>query len=391
MTALPPANDPTIPPPTPVAEAARPAPEQGLACCLSGGGYRAMLFHVGSLWRINEAGLLPSLKCVSSVSGGSITAAVLGVNWGALDFGKDQVADGFVPAIVAPLRAFARHTIDWLAVVGGGLNPFGTIAESIAAAYRKHLFGHKTLQDLPDSPIFVLDATNVQTAALWRFRRAFMGDYRTGLIHNPTLEVAVAVGASSAFPPFLSPVHLDLAGQHFEPDKFADLQHPPYTTKVVLSDGGVYDNLGLEPVFKHYDTVLVSDGGQKIAPEPDPASDWARHSYRILDLVDNQVRSLRKRLLIAAYVDQSRKGAYWGIRTNIRDYGLEDALNAECPHDKTLQLAAVPTRLEAMPEDLQERLINWGYAVCDAALRKHYNADNKIAPPQGFPYPERGV
>jgi hypothetical protein len=34
-------------------------------------------------------------------------------------------------------------------------------------------------------------------------------------------------------------------------------------------------------------------------------------------------------------------------------------------------LAAVPTRLERVPDDLQERIINWGYAVCDAALRKH--------------------
>jgi NTE family protein len=135
--------------------------------------------------------------------------------------------------------------------------------------------------------------------------------------------------------------------------------------------------------------VLVSDGGQKIAPEPDPASDWARHSYRVLNLIDNQVRSLRQRLLIAAYEDKTRKGTYWGIRTNIRNYHLDDALNVECPYDQTLRLAAVPTRLEAMPEDVQERLINWGYAVCDAALRKHY--DDKIAPPRGFPYPARGV
>src|SRR5262245_56892929 len=108
-----------------------------------------------------------------------------------------------------------------------------------------------------------------------------MGDYRTGLVKKPTLELAVAVGASSAFPPFLSPVPLDVSGQYFEADTIADLQQPPFTTKVVLSDGGVYDNLGLEPVFKHFDTVLVSDGGLKIAPEAEPASDWAQHSYRV--------------------------------------------------------------------------------------------------------------
>src|ERR1044072_5945833 len=56
---------------------AHPAP--GVALCLSGGGYRAMLFHLGALWRLNEAGLLRGLVRVSSVSGGSITAGVLGM------------------------------------------------------------------------------------------------------------------------------------------------------------------------------------------------------------------------------------------------------------------------------------------------------------------------
>ena len=47
-----------------------PEPEHGTALCLSGGGYRAMLFHAGVLWRLNDAGLLPSLRRVSSVRAG---------------------------------------------------------------------------------------------------------------------------------------------------------------------------------------------------------------------------------------------------------------------------------------------------------------------------------
>ena len=65
-----------------------------------------------------------------------------------------------------------------------------------------------------------------------------------------------------------------------------------YNDKWVLSDGGVYDNLGLETVEKNYRTILVTDSGAKIAPEESPASNWAEHSKRILDIVDNQVRSL---------------------------------------------------------------------------------------------------
>jgi NTE family protein len=63
--------------------------------CLSGGGYRAMLFHLGALWRLNQLGYLAKLDRVSSVSGGSITAAALARRWGELSFDADQVATNF--------------------------------------------------------------------------------------------------------------------------------------------------------------------------------------------------------------------------------------------------------------------------------------------------------
>jgi NTE family protein len=224
----------------------------------------------------------------------------------------------------------------------------------------------------------------MQTAALWRFSRRYMGDYRVGLVIEPHVRLAVAVAASSAFPPFLSPMILKNA-QPVIPTKGADLNKAPYTERVVLSDGGVYDNHGLETAFKRYKTLLVSDGGQKIANEERPSENWAGHSLRVLDVVDNQVRSLRRRMLIEAYENESRAGAYWGIGTRYAAYRLtEDPLG--CAARDPSNLAAIPTRLEAMPAELQNRLINWGYAVCDAALRKHVTTVG-IAPPNGFPKP----
>ena len=87
-------------------------PTSGTALCLSGGGYRAMLFHVGVLWRLDEGGLLPELDRVSSVSGGSITAGVLGLNWDRLDFDPSGVAQGFSAQVVEPVRRFARVGVD---------------------------------------------------------------------------------------------------------------------------------------------------------------------------------------------------------------------------------------------------------------------------------------
>ncbi|MFC7699448.1 patatin-like phospholipase family protein [Bradyrhizobium sp. GCM10028915] len=367
-------------------------PEDGIGLALSGGGYRAMVFHVGALIRLNEVALLRKIKRISSVSGGSITAGVLGTSWNELKFTND-VASNF-EIVVERVRKMADVTVDAGAIIGGILLP-GSISERVANAYDKTLFKGARLEALPDdsqpgNPRFVINATNIQTAALWRFSRNYMGDYRVGLVEQPDVSLAVAVAASSAFPPVLSPSELDIA-QPVINTPGADLHKEPYIGTAVLSDGGVYDNLGLETIVKRYTTLLVSDAGQKIAPEPDPHRDWARHSLRVLDTVDNQVRSLRKRHLIDSYHRKDHTGTYWGIRTSFADYQLADD-PLKCATRNPVALAEIPTRLEAMPRNVQDRLMNWGYAICDAALRAHLDAalqtklGVKIGLPTNFPF-----
>jgi NTE family protein len=368
-------------------EVAKPL-KDAIGLCLSGGGYRAMLFHLGTLWRLNEAAYLGKLDRISSVSGGSITAGVLALHW--KDLGVTPNAPASKLAIVVDeIRKLASHTIDIGSVLEGVFGP-GTVSDKIQKSYDEMLFHGTTLQDLPDDPPrFVINATNVQSTALWRFSKPFMADWRVGMVRNPTVPLAAAIAASSAFPPVLSPAELDLRkyGCVFETTPGNDLQREPYISKALLTDGGVYDNMGLETVWKGYKTVLVSDAGGHIEPEESPHRDWARHAYRILDIEDNQVRSLRKRQVIAAYKQSERNGAYWGIRTNILDYQVDKPL--PCPFDKTMILARIATRLKALSDSDQMRLINWGYAVCDAAMRKH--VDPSVALPLGFPYPDKGV
>ena len=86
--------------------------EEGIALCLSGGGYRAMLFHLGALWRLYELGILKDVKRISSVSGGSITAAALGRRWSQLSFKPAAVRKDFEALVVKDVRALARKTID---------------------------------------------------------------------------------------------------------------------------------------------------------------------------------------------------------------------------------------------------------------------------------------
>src|SRR5436190_16680394 len=155
-------------------------PESGAGLCLSGGGYRAMVFHIGVLWRLYEAGLLASLQRISSVSGGSITAGTLALAWPKLGFDPADPG-GFTEHVVKPLRTLAGRTLDAYAVLGGILLP-GAVADRVASAYGELLFGDATLQALPDQPRFVINATNVQSGALFRFSKPYMGDYRIGRI-----------------------------------------------------------------------------------------------------------------------------------------------------------------------------------------------------------------
>ena len=224
--------------------------EEGIALCLSGGGYRAMVFHIGVLWCLNEAGYLPKLQRISSVSGGSITAGILALAWGALAFDQRGVSPQFTEKVATPLREMASTTVDEEAILGGIFLP-GSISDKVASAYRKHLFAGATLQDLPDTPRFIFNATNVQSGALWRFEKPYMGDYRVGQVEKPTVPLAMAVAASSAFPPLLSPCTLAIAPGACKAVPGVDLNQAPYTTSVVLTDGGVYDNLGLETVYHH--------------------------------------------------------------------------------------------------------------------------------------------
>jgi NTE family protein len=206
-----------------------------------------MLFHLGALWGLNELGILRRLIRISSVSGGSITAGVLGLHWKSLAFDEHQVATNFEQLLINPIRRIAGVTIDIGAIIKGKVIPGETVATEMANAYRKILFGKATVQDLPadnEGPRFVVNATNVQTRVLWRFSKPFMGDYRVGLVRNPTIELATAVAASSGFPPFLSPLQLELRPEQFDRTTNGGLQIEPFDSSVVLTDGGVLRQSG---------------------------------------------------------------------------------------------------------------------------------------------------
>lgn len=346
-------------------------PQKGIGLCLSGGGFRATLYNLGSLWRLNEFGLLPKLSVITSVSGGSIVSSLLGLKWSSLDFDPSGRAGKFVELVAEPIRDFCKRDIAGPAVFQGLVNPFKSIGDEMVEYY-EDLYGKATLQDLPDdaiAPQFLIYATSLQSGVSVRMTRRFLWDYKVGRVLSPTVGLAQAVAASSAFPPFLSPNEIEI-NQPWQTTTGATLTTPEYRDNLVLTDGGVYDNMGLEAVWDRYQTVLVSDAGAPLLPEVKPKSDWLRMSTRVMDIVTEQTRALRKRRLIDDFKQAAsgRVGAYWGIRSSIVDYGFNDPMTQDS--DLTRSLALVRTHLNAFADEEQGHLINWGYAMCDLAIRK---------------------
>lgn len=362
--------------------------KDGIGLALSGGGFRAALFHLGALRRLVELDILPSVERISSVSGGSIIAGRLAEVWD--DFAHAPDVHRFETLVGDPIRAFCDETIDIWAITKATLSPFATAGEMLEQAYAKGLIT-KRLDQLPDHPTFIFNAANMQTGRNFRFGKAYMGDWRIGLHPGPTVPVARAVAASSAFPPFFSPVVLKGPGP-FSMVEGADLNgDPAFTRKIVLADGGVYDNLGLETVWKRCKTVLVSDAGAPFGAKPKPLSDWLSQGMRALDVTTDQARGLRKRALIDAFKrgdatdGLARSGAYWGLDTEIAEYKLPDSL--PCNPKVTAELARMRTRLNRFTDREKGMLINFGYALADAAIRRYASALVKTPMPAVWPYP----
>ncbi|MCA0176866.1 MAG: patatin-like phospholipase family protein [Proteobacteria bacterium] len=356
----------------------------GLA--LSGGGYRATLFGLGSLWRLNDAGLLGRLDRITSVSGGSILMGVLAHRWRQLQF-IDGRADNFAQVVAEPVRAFCAKTIDVGAGLAGLLVPFKTAGDFLAHRYEKDLFGEATIKGLPpaaaDTPKFIFYATNLQTGRSFRFRQDMVADYLLGVSYTTDVPLAVAVAASSAFPPIFSPVVLKT-----DPAAWSEGGKLPNLTalrkRIVLADGGVYDNMGLESLVDNVDVVLVSDAGAPFEVEEKPHEDHVLQLGRVRDILIDQTRALRKRWLIAELAAERKRGAYWGIGTQLAAYGSAPRMTADSPISDALE--HVPTRLAAFDAERQGHLINWGYALCDVSLRARVGLPTPMA--AAWPVPE---
>lgn len=248
-----------------------------IALALSGGGSRAIAFHLGCLRALNARGILTDIGQMSSVSGGSVIAALYCSGGG--DFeeferrARSMLSKGFlIPSVgiafttLEAVKAFAAVVpliIDRAAavVIGTALRLIGLKRLTKGAWFRaspfrrwasrttilrrtfSRTYGGTMLSQLrTDRPKLILVACELRAKAAFYFTSERIHCWRYGDAPITGVEVADAVSASAAYPAALPAI-----------DRRFKFGPGDETTRVVLTDGGVYDNLGLSPFWPDRD------------------------------------------------------------------------------------------------------------------------------------------
>jgi NTE family protein len=358
----------------------------GTALCLSGGGYRAALFHLGAMLRLHERDELPEIELFSAVSGGSIALAWLVSRYLALR--EDETEDfdewcgrcDFRAQVLEPFRAVAARDLRSFAVLATApvnwLWPTPRV-RLLERGYRRFL-GELTLGELPEAPNFVFCATDLAFGCNWEFSRRRVGDFQAGYLREPgAVALATAVAASSSFPPLFGPVRLPARALDYTGGKQSGSE---LLDRIELSDGGVYDNMAMEPALKRCARVLVSDAGAPFGFQA--GRHYFRRLLRYAAVMGNQAVALRKRLFYCRREAGEFTGAYWHLGEE-RDAGADGYSLGLCRD----VLARVRTDLDRFTAAEFDVLVNHGYFSCEAGLVADDFGEAE-APAPRWPYPD---
>jgi integrative and conjugative element protein (TIGR02256 family) len=357
-----------------------------LGVALSGGGFRATLAGLGVLRYLTDVGLLGQVRLVSSVSGGSIANGLLAVAYDQARTAlfEPEAVDRLViaPAVTAiTTRSLSR---DLLANAWRALPPGVTRTHLLDRLLDQRFFAGRLLRDLPTGCWFMFNAANVATGARFRFDRDLVGDYVLGsaATAETRLRVSTAVAASAAVPGLFPPLPLkDIA--------FACGD----AHQARLVDGGVYDNLGLEPITKRAELFLVAlnAGGlfHTNAYGTFSRIPVLRDLERANALLYRQVSALRSRWLFDRLTRSSvgldngaRLGVLVALATQFNAATLSGQAaeglaewHAVAPEQDPVtrhQLSRVATSFGRFPPELVEALLYLGWWLCGAAFAAYH-------------------
>lgn len=349
---------------------------------LSGGGIRAIVFHLGVLQSLAKKGLFEKVSFISSVSGGSLCLGLI------YSLSKNQwpSSDYFLKSILPNIKEILtsidiqkkfkmRIFLSPWNIIRGKANILGEIIE-------KEWGILSDLSEIPDEPRWIINATCFETGKNWRFMSKRMGDYLSNYVLRPKFKLSYAIASSSAILGLIGTLKIkteDYIWKRFISQTQTEIVKPQF--KVFhLWDGGVYENLGVESLFKNnkinrkeFDYLIVSDASASLKQVKKPSYSSLKSVIRLLDITTDQMRALRSRSLIDYFKTNVSKGILLRIGNTCK-YILDQAnanaknfyLTKTLSKDEVLKLANMETSLKKLNHKEYELLERHGYEVCEA-------------------------
>ncbi len=364
---------------------------QGVALCLSGGGYRAALFHLGGLRRLDQLGILSQVDTIASVSGGSILSAQIAghlvANPQAWGRPGDRIA-GFEDGIAAPMIALAQRDIRTRAALARFWPPWNLFRRNaqMDGLTRKLSVGYAGagLAEVPEHPRFLFCATDVVNRTLWTFdsKTRAMGNPRAGWAPFGDLTIARAAAASSCVPLLFRPMRIEAALE----GGTGDCPGAPAGPMDIV-DGGFYDDLGIESVWDDHAVVLVSDGTPGFKPRPRiPRLIW--NQLRPVITVMEQATEPRARWFRARLRQGELAGGYWGIPSLPSGYGYRSTVPPYPDELIRCWIQFVRDDVDPFSEGEQAVLQNHGYLMADIAINATAPSLIRLPSPPVVPFPD---
>jgi NTE family protein len=243
---------------------------------------------------------------------------------------------------------------------------------------------HGNVSNMPMNPRWTINATCYETGKNWRFIAERMGDYVANYVIKPNYPLADAIATSAAFPGLIGPLKI-MTGKYkwFKYDKDKDV--PPIATKplakkLTLWDGGVYDNLGAEALYKPskglkegINFLFVSDASKPLDIEEQKWPCKINSLLRLLNIPLDQVRALRAREMFC-YFDENKNGGYLIMGKTISGLFEQYNVRIDCDQNRCLneqvieRVFSFPTTLRKLKEDEFGLIYRHGYETCSAIL-----------------------
>ena len=346
---------------------------------LSGGGFRASVFHVGVLKGLAERELLSNIKAVSTVSGGSFTIALIFM----LNNNEWPNDQEFLNDVLPRIKKYfteiklGRNAVARLFSPLNWSNLFSR-ANIISKSLKSDWGLTGCLSELPEHPEWYINATTIETGKNWRFSKKEMGDWKFGYVKNPKYNISDAVAASAAFPGYIG----RFSFQADDYKEWCDIDWESKTLKkkntpidfdlLHLSDGGVYNNLGEEAFIEtlgeklidDINYVVVSDATQQLKIEGSKSTlRPIKRALRLVDITMEQIKLLRVRSIHNLFDRGDKLGLY--IQLGQYSNELENQFDL-------VRIKNKKTTLFSMSSNEYDELVDYGRKVTSLGIEKWY-------------------